>query len=323
MRSKKLPDVFAPSYNLSFFVFPGDWRALNERYEPYERPILMHELGIIGNYVDLDTELRYEGTRIGTDYYAAVRRYLKEKVSCRWRADTSRTPAPGRPPCTSTTRNRAQVQLYQGLQLPRRREPAATTAAGYPCGIMNEFYELKPGRQSKAPQVQRRERILLDLARRRNLTVGQKCSYAAMSSLYGSGPLADGTLHWYLAGSESRVYERGSFAVNNVPNGSIETLGNIEFAAPEVDKPIKLTLHVRLSGGEYEIVNDWDLWVFPKRTAPDISADIRVVSELDPDTLAFLNFRHACLNPVRAQVSSAQQVCEIDSQSRNRRLERS
>ena len=288
---KEFADVFAPSYNLSFFVFPGDWRALNERYKPYERPILMHELGIIGNYIDLDTELRYEGTRIGTDYYAAVRRYLKEngvlpmarryfENSCKWMAAVHKHNL-------ETARKCSYIQGYNFLGDANQ----TYHRGGYPCGIMNEFYELKPGETAENFLKSNGESvILLDLARRRNLTVGQKCSYAVLSSLYGPGSLADGTLYWYLAGSDKRVYDGGSFSAKNVANGSVETIGNIEFAAPHVDKPVKLTLHARLSGGEYELTNDWDLWVFPKTTAPDLStASIRVVSELDSDSLKSLS----------------------------------
>lgn len=53
----------------------------------------------------------------------------------------------------------------------------------------------------------------------------------------------------------------------------VTNIGNIDFQSPERDLPIKMTLFVHLSGGEYDIDNNWDLWVFPKTDLSDIPAE--------------------------------------------------
>jgi hypothetical protein len=100
-----------------------------------------------------------------------------------------------------------------------------------------------------------------------------------------------------------------------VRNGMIEKAGEVDCVLPELREPIKVSLIMELSGGEYEVVNGWDFWVFPKsrplETEAAADADIlnrlgsryrnfrpisssqqagqRIVSSLDEDTLNFLN----------------------------------
>ena len=46
--------------DFSYSNFTGrDWRVVAPEYTPYERPIMAHESGIIGTYIDLSLESRY------------------------------------------------------------------------------------------------------------------------------------------------------------------------------------------------------------------------------------------------------------------------
>jgi beta-galactosidase len=71
---------------VSYSSVKGDWRDFDRGLAIYQRPILTHELGIHGNYLNLDLEHRYAGTRIGNELFDAVRRYLAKMnlLDCSW-----------------------------------------------------------------------------------------------------------------------------------------------------------------------------------------------------------------------------------------------
>jgi hypothetical protein len=130
---------------LSYTSVQGEWRELDERMRIYERPLLSHELGIHGNYLNLDLEHRYNGTRIGPDLYAAVRQNLARagllhraelyyKNSCAWMKALRK----------QMVEMARKVKYVAGYDLLGAFDQN-WHRTGYPCGIMNEFLELKPG----------------------------------------------------------------------------------------------------------------------------------------------------------------------------------
>jgi len=315
---KEFTDVW-DTYNwghLSYNTASGDWRVVDERLERYERPCLSHENGIIGTYMDLGLEYRYKHTRIGTDLYESARKNLRRagllekaplyyKNSCAWMRILSK----------HNMEMARKCRLLSGYD----RLGAIDNnwhRSIYTCGLMNEFYELKPGISAADVLKSNGESILLlDHTNYRNLTSGDRIELELLSSLYGAGPLEKGMLFWYLADEKRNILHRKRKVVENVKNGAVEKLETIRFKAPGLIEPSKITLFVRLSGGEYEITNDWDFWVFPPRRAIRVTAaadegvmkrlrsryknllslkkgasrNLRIVSALDGETLRFLN----------------------------------
>src|SRR5690606_10329154 len=62
---------------LSYSSLRGDWRELERRFAVYRHPILSHEVGISGCYLNLELEKRYTD-RIPPTLYSGVRRLLAE-----------------------------------------------------------------------------------------------------------------------------------------------------------------------------------------------------------------------------------------------------
>lgn len=263
---REFSDVFG-SYAqglLSYESLAGEWRELDGHMEIYGRPCLSHEIGIHGNYLDLDLEHRYEGTRIGADMFASVRRNLKKegllsraplyyRNSCAWMRIL-------RKHCLETARKCRYLAGYDFLG----SHDHNNHQCGYPCGIMNEFFELKPGESAADVLEYNGESVLLlDHTNDRNLAAGEVRPLDLYTSLYGAGPLAEGRVAWHVTDERQVIIDRGGATIENVPNGAVEKLMTIPLAAPNLDAPSRLTLHVRLSGGGYEITNRWDFWVFP------------------------------------------------------------
>lgn len=291
---KEFTDVFT-QYAWGFLSYKSvtcDWRELDRRLMTYERPCLTHEVGIHGNYLNLDLEQRYNGTRIGNELYVSVRRNLeragllhKASVyfhnSCAWMRIL-------RKHSVENVRKCRHIVGYDFLGA----QDNHWLLCGYPCGIMNEFYELKPGETvADILKYNGESVILLDHTNDRNLVSGKTYAFKIMVSLFGDKPLVKGRLLWYLSDNRKRVYQRGEMLVQDLLNGHVQELGMLEFSLARFKEPIKLTIFCHLSGGEYEINNDWDFWVFPSRRFPKRSSEftkLRIVDSLDQHTLSFL-----------------------------------
>lgn len=314
---REFSDVFGqyPLGLLSYTSAQGDWRLLNERLKIYQRPCLSHEITIHGNYLNLDLEHRYKGTRIGAEIFASARRNLEKegllsraslyyKNSCKWMKALRKHTVEMARKCEYN----AGYDLLGAIDYHWHR-------CGYPCGVMNEFYELKPGEStSDVLQYNGESLLLLDHSNERNITSGDSINLDLYASLFGKEALKEGEVYWYLADSNNYVYQRSKVAVSNILNGKIEKLTTVSFIAPKLNTPKKLTLYAHLSGGEYEINNSWDFWSFPETNTIDTivsvdkdiknkyrslfndalvtdnesKCDIRLISELNEDAIGFL-----------------------------------
>lgn len=317
---KEFSDVlgaFAHGY-LSYIATQGDWRELYRRLAIYEKPVLSHEIGILGTYLDLDLELRYEGTRTGTELFTSVRRYLSEsglldnssvyfRNSCAWASAVRKY-------CVEMARKCNLLAGYDYLGAIDQH----CNRSGYTCGIMNEFYEIKPGESTEDVLKYNGESvILLDHGTQRNLLTGQDCGFDVMVSLFGRSDLEHGVVAWHLAGTDGTIYQRGEISVSCITRGSVSTVGRVEFSAPELEIPGRVTLHARLSGGDYEIRNDWCFWVFPDADAPLVPADA------DEETRSRYSGRYSTLSPVgkgRLRVLSALDADAVEFLSKGGRV---
>lgn len=269
---------------LSYWSVSCDWRQVDEWMAMYGKPILSHEVGILGSYLDLDLEHRYEGTRIGTQLYASVRRNLQKaglldrasryyQHSCRWLMLL-------RKHCLENARKCRHISGYDLLGAIDHH----WTRCGYPSGILNEFYEMKPHESIANVLTYNGESVLLlDHTNHRNFRCGERLDYELYASLYGDGDLAGGRLAIY-AKLDGRIIHRTEREAGPLTAGGLSSLGRLVLDMPQVEKPAKLTVHVRLSGGEYELANSWDFWVFP-RVEPLPPQGVRVVRGIDKEAL--------------------------------------
>ena len=270
---KEFSDVFA-QYSwgwLSTSSVYGDWKDLNKKMTIYERPLITHETGISGSLVNLNLESRYKGMSVPKMYINAREQLTKAGLldradiyyenSCAWQLLTRKYNI-------EMSRKCKYIMGYDMLG----SVDVTGYRDGYPCGLMNEFYELKPGATIEDILKYNGESVvLLDCYTYRNLLAGKAVSFDAMSSLYGDKPIDRGKLEWWLSDGKSE-YSRGTINLQNINIGEVENLGAIKFTAPMVNKPIKLNLHVRLTGGEYNLTNDWNFWVFPSVNTDEIKA---------------------------------------------------
>ena len=312
---KQFSDCFG-SYNwglLSYRSAAGDWRTIDQRLEPYERPCLSHEITILGTYLDLGLETRYDDTRIGTDLYASARRNL-ERMGLRHRAaryyeNSCHWVRSLRKHAVETARKCRRLAGYDMLGIIDYH----WHRCGYTCGVANEFGELKPGETTDTIRQYNGESVLL-LDRDRDWTfrAGETFRSHLLVSHYSTTPIRDAQVNWTLVDEDGKVHARGSFQGVSANCGEVTTWQAIEFEMPRIKSARAFKLLVRLESDAMVIDNHWPIWVYPPREAsaalatpsaikpwqthwPELSAvdqatadGVTLVSDLDEHTLDVL-----------------------------------
>lgn len=237
---------------------------VDTRNAVYGRPLLSHEICIGGTYIDLSLADRYRGSRIGdTELFSSVERHLKHKGlydraplyyknSVAWQKLL-------RKDCFELCRRADTLAGYDFLG----DIDTHWHTFGYCVGMMNEFYELKPGETVEGVRRYNADSVLLcDLPRSRNLTAGDRLELPILLSHYGED-LKRATLTLRVSDGQ-RVYARRTIPTGAIASGSLCELYRLAVTAPRTDTPLTLTLTATLSGGNTDAENSWELYVFPR-----------------------------------------------------------
>ncbi len=168
--------------------------------------------------------------------------------------------------------------IYQKLGLERARAIPGVRGYDYwtivdvnalmPQGLLNMFWQPKMStaeyfRQFNSPAVL----LLPDLSpygKDRIYTAGQKVSYGVECSNYSPSAINNATISW-TAEAEGKAYAQGKLRSVSVPQGTVGQLEHINFTMPEVERPVKIELKVRIEG--LGIDNQWEFFCFPAKWA--------------------------------------------------------
>ena len=252
----------------SYSSASGTRDVLDTRNAVYGKPLLSHEIGIHGTWIDLALEDRYKGTRMGdTELFSSVRRHLEDKGlldrsnlyyrnSCAWQQIL-------RKHCFETVR---RCETFAGYDFLGDIDTHWHTF-GYCVGMMNEFYELKPGETIENVRRYNSDTVLLaDLPPCVNYAADDVAEIPLLVSHYGK-TLRKSLLQIRISGG-GKVLFRKELRPGEIVSGTIRELYRISFRMPKCEKPLALTLTACLSGGDTDCENRWDLYVFPKTSAP-------------------------------------------------------
>lgn len=269
-RVGKFCDVYNSYSNAltSYSSASGTQKVLDKRNAVYGKPLLSHEIGIHGTWIDLSLEERYKGTRIGdTEFMSSVRRHLEDKglleKSNLYYRNSSAWQQILRKHCFETVR---RCETFAGYDFLGDIDTHWHTF-GYCVGMMNEFYELKPGETAENVRRYNSDTVLLaDLPSCVNYSAGDPAEIPVLVSHYGKA-IPKAALHIRISG-EGKVLYRKELRLGEIPRGAVTELYKVTFRMPKCEKPMGLTLTVQLSGGDTDCENCWNLYVFPKTAAP-------------------------------------------------------
>ncbi len=262
-----------PNGWLSYFSASADPEYIDKCNVIYKKPLLSHEICINGTYCDLSLKDRYRNSRIGkTELYSSVERHLEKKglidKAPLYYKNSSEWQRRLRKMCFEAARRCDTLAGYDYLgDIDHHWH-----TFGYCVGMMNEFYELKPGETTENVRRYNSDAVLLaDLPYSVNYECGARVEIPLHISNYAED-ISKATLHVILSDGE-RVWLRRDIRIGALPVGEITELCRLAFNMPRSEKPLALKLAVLLSGGNIEINNEWELYAFPK-------ADTRVPNAL-------------------------------------------
>ena len=263
-------DEFCDLYNsysnaqTSYSSSEGDPATIDYKNSIYSRPLLTHEICIHGTYIDLSLKDRYRGSRIGdTEFMSSVEKHLADvgildranlyyRNSVRWQMML-------RKHCFETVRRSHTFAGYDFLG----DIDTHWHTFGYCVGMMNEFYELKPGESRENVLRYNSDTVLLcDLPKNPCYNTGDRVALPILVSNYGDA-LDSATLNVRVKAGNDVIFRR-EIRIGELENGKISELYTADFVIPRADKPIKLTLTATLSGGNTDAENTWELYAFPK-----------------------------------------------------------
>ena len=250
--------------SLSYCSASANPKWIDECYSIYKKPILSHEICINGTYFDLSLKDRYRNSRIGqTALFSSVEEHLEKKglldrVPLYYR-NSSEWQRRLRKQCFESVRRCENLTGYDYLgDIDHHWH-----TFGYCVGMMNEFYELKPGETVRNVRRYNSDAVLLaDLPYNVNFYSGSKVMIPLHISNYGKS-IDKATLNIRVY-KEDKVYLRRSINLYDLPSGAITKLCDFSFVTPKSDTPHALKLSVVLCAGEIEVENEWELYSFPK-----------------------------------------------------------
>lgn len=243
----------------------------------YKKPRLSHEICIDGTFTDLSLMSRYDSSRVGeTKMFSSIKKHLEDKGilsrASLYFNNSSRWQQKVRKYCFES------VRMSQGLSGYDFLGPIDTHwhTFGYDVGMMNEFYELKPGETIRNVGMYNSPTVLLNnLKRKTNFYSGEDMSFALYVSHYGLRELCGAALTVRLM-MDGNIVREEFISIDTIAQGAVSKLCDLNYKLPVVAKPCELKLCVSLSEGEIFAQNEWELYVFPILSA---NADGITVSE--------------------------------------------
>lgn len=243
--------------------FPGT-EEMEKRLAVYNKPCLSHEAGILGGYIDLALESRYENSYISTELYAKIREYQQKngvsfEQSQYFYDLNSRYIASLRKQLLENLRSCPTLRGYDflgGVDCHWHR-------CGYPCGVFNEFYEAKPGESADSFRRCNGESVLLcDAGFQRNYAAGSMFEQSISISYFGETVRENAVVKWHFTAGDFTV--SGEFPAAELIPGRVISLGKINFELPAFARAVKGVLSCTLCHERYLVDNQWNFWCYPK-----------------------------------------------------------
>ena len=255
---------------LSYRSLDADVKTIDDWSRLYNKPRVSHEICIDGTYTDLSLKSRYEGTRIGNiDMFNSIERHLREKGLLHkaplYFKNSSEWQRRVRKYCFEAARRCEKLAGFDFLG------PIDTHwhTFGYDVGMMNEFYELKPGETVRNVLMYNSETVLLnDLGTDVNFTSGDTVSCGIYTSHFGELPLENARLcvRIELGG---KIIFRDSVEITTPVHGGVFKLYDLCAALPKVKAPCEMKLYAELCDNNIHAENEWELYLFPEVSVPD------------------------------------------------------
>ena len=269
---------------LSYECTDVDPAYIDRANQVFHVPLVGHEICIQGTYTDLTLADRYADSNIRlSPMFSTLKQHLTDKGmlqkaplffrnSCRWQQLL-------RKHCFEHTRLCRTMAGYEFLG------PIDTHwhTFGYDVGMMNEFYELKPGETLRNVRMYNSATVLLnDLNTDVNFNAGDELKVKISVSHFGADDLQNAALNLRLT-MDGKLIAHRRINIPSVKTGAVSDLCTLQTILPNAAKPAAMELYATLESGDTYAENRWDLYLFPDNTAD--AGDLVIADRFSPDEL--------------------------------------
>ena len=266
----------------SYFSFDSDPETVDRWNSAYNKPRVSHEICIDGTYTDLSLKDRYKGLRIGeTKMFSSIEKHLESKGLLKnaplYFRNSSQWQRRVRKFCFEQMRKCRNMAGYDFLG------PIDTHwhTFGYDVGMMNEFYELKPGETVRNVLMYNSPTVILNsLDKKVNFASGEVLCTDVSVSHFGEADLTNAEFNVRISLND-KVIERQKIYVENIKNGDVSEVFTFRCMLPEVKTPEKMDLYITLDCGNTFCENRWELYLFPRAEASETDVTVSHGMEID------------------------------------------
>ena len=263
----KFSDMYSSYANglLSYFALKDSHETLDSWSEAYNKPRVSHEICIDGTYTDLSLKDRYKDLRVGkTAMFSSIEKHLDEKGVLK--------KAPLYFKNSSEWQRRIRKHTFEKARMCNNLAgfdflgPIDTHwhTFGYDVGMMNEFYELKPGETvENVLRYNSATVVIADFDKKYNYFENEEIAVPIYVSHFGESDIENGEITVRLI-CDGKVLNCDKKSDVFVKNGVSEKVSECKLLMPETSEPLFLKLHITLSGDGVYAENEYELYVFPK-----------------------------------------------------------
>jgi hypothetical protein len=263
---------------------PGTDRDFRTDVAHQDRPLTGHEIGQWTFFPNFDEIGKYTGV-LAARNFELVRADLRAKHML----DLA-------PRFVQATGRHAALLYKEEIEILRRTPKYAGFSLldlhDYPgqgtalIGILDPFWDSKG---FVSPQAHRRycgPTVPLVRLPKRTFLTSEVLDASAELAHYGPSDLVDVHPRWSLRDEAGREIESGSLESRSIPTGELTTLGHLRARLDKAPAPCKLTLSLALDGTD--VLNEWEIWVYPRVSAVTPPPGLLVTRFWDLDTQAAL-----------------------------------
>lgn len=264
-----------------------------KKIEPYDLPVVGHEIGQYQIHPDYDEKRKYRGVLRARNLERFERSLADHYMAG---SDTDFQAASG---ALSITCYREDIEAafrtdgFGGFQLLGLDDfPGQGTAL---VGILDSYMESKGLIEPFEWRQFCDARVPLLSFDRYTYTTADDFAADAMLANYGPDTIADATATWSIAATDGTELAAGDFEPGALEQGALTTLGTIDAPLHGVDAPARLEVTLSVAGAEREdgaavdLRTSYSIWVYPDSPAPVSGADeFDVARRFDAETRARL-----------------------------------
>jgi len=259
-----------------------DWSSFVTQHP--DIPVVSHEIGQWCVYPNLDERVKYTGPLKARNFDIFAEQLERHGLRHQAR-DFLLASGKLQTLCYKADIEAAlRTEGFGGFQLLDLHDfPGQGTALG---GVLDPFWDEKG--YVTAAEYHTFSGPVVPLARlsRHVFEVGDQLQVPVQLAQFGSQDLRGVNPAWTLQDRQGEIVRSGVFDRQDIPRGQLADIGTVQTKLTGFDRATQLRLEVILP--ETDVVNAWDIWVYPKRAVTPPNEDILITRTLDPEASGHL-----------------------------------